>query len=288
MLLSSAWFGHRARRLDEQLRAAAALRFSGIAVLPGADPIAAGRSAAEVGGVEVGAASWDALAPAPSNPAQAPARAWSRESAPAVLEALAALRCTLLILPVGPDQQGDAAARGERLLGRVRAGELLHGDEALEELNLLLQPQSERQLEELAALAHELLRRAPGLRLALAPGPSPAGLLTPARARLLLEDVGATGLGLWHDPADAEARAAAGMPPAGAWLDAFGSRILGVSLHDWARGQALLPPGAGVVDWALLAEYLPRAALRVMHLAPSTPAELLHEARAEVSDRLLR
>jgi sugar phosphate isomerase/epimerase len=236
----------------------------------------------------VGAASWEAFLPAPAPGALANAPAWSRATAAGVLASLARLRCPLLILPVGADQQSDAAARGERLLGRVRAGELLHGDEALEELNLLLEPRAERQLEELAALVHDLLRRAPGLRIALAPGPSPAALLTPARARLLLAELRRPGLGLWHDPADAEARAAAGLPPAGAWLDTFGARVFGVSLHDWSRGQAWLPPGAGAVDWTLLAEYLPRDAERVLHLAPSTPEGLLHEARAWLADRLPR
>jgi hypothetical protein len=279
LFLASSWFGHRARDLSAQIRLAAEFRFAGICLLPGAEPpqgvdlLPADRPSS------IGAASWDGLAPAPL-PGSPSAPLWSRATFNAVRTQLAALRCPLLILPVGVDHQADAPGRGERLLGRIRAGETLRNDEALEELRILEGSAAEDQLETLAALLHECLHHVPNLRIALAPGPSPAALLTPDRMRLLLAEIRHPGLGLWHDTADSETRAASGLPPAGAWLDAFGARILGVTLHDFAAGSDHLPPGAGIVDWPLLAEYLPRSAVRVLRLAPSYPDTLLTEARS--------
>ncbi len=283
MLLSSAWFGHRARDLAAQLRAAAALRFAGVAIPPGAERVEGLGVELPEAPVPLGAASWDAFTPV----AAAAARPWQRDQADGVLAGLRSARCALLIFPVGPDQQADAAQRGERLLGRIRSGERVGGDEALEELRLRLELEAERQLEDCAGILHHLLRGAPGLRIALAPGASPAALLTPERARLLFAEVRHPGLGLWHDTADAETRAAAGLPPAGAWLDGFGERLWGATLHDYARGRGLLPPGAGAVDWQLLAEYLPRGATRVLHLAPSYPEAFLAEARAVLAAKRL-
>jgi len=279
LFLASSWFGHRARDLPAQIRLAAEFRFAGICLLPGAEPpervdlLPADRPSS------IGAVSWDALAPSPP-PGSQPVPVWSRHTFSAVRTQLAALRCSLLILPVGADLQADAPGRGERLLGRIRAGETLRDDEALEELRILEGSAAESQLETLAALLHEFLHHAPDLRVALAPGPSPAALLTPNRMRLLLAEIRHPGLGLWHDSADSETRATSGLPPAGAWLDAFGGRIFGVTLHDFAAGRDHLPPGTGIVDWPLLAEYLPRSALRVLQLAPSYPDTLLTEARS--------
>lgn len=283
MFLASSWFGRRAGDLRGQLRLAPELRFDGVALLPGGGPCdRAELPPAHL--LNVGAAALDGLQP-PADPQQPPRRPWQPEQIPALRAELARLRCPLLIVPAGSDLQTGAHERGERLLGRIRRGEALEGDEALEELRLLDELAAERQVAELAAFLHSLLRGAPGLRVALAPGPSPAALLTPERLRLLLAELRQPGLGLWHDPADAAARALAGLAPPGAWLDAFGGGILGISLHDFAAGRDGLPPGAGTVDWALIADYLPRGAVRVLALSPSYAEEWLAEARSALAAR---
>lgn len=283
MFLASSWFGQRARDLGHQLRLAHALRFEGVALLPGSGPFhSAALPPAPL--LNLGAAAWDALLP-PAEPATAPRRIWQAAQIPAALAEMARLNCQMMILPAGSDLQPGAHERGERLLGRIRRGESLDGDEALEELRLLDDLAAERQLADLAGFLHSLLRGAPGLRVALAPGPSPAALLTPARLRLLLDELRHPGLGLWHDPADAATRAAAGLAAPGEWLDAFGRHLLGVSLHDFAAGRDGLPPGAGTADWALLPDYLPRGALRVLAMAPSYPEEWLAEARSALAAR---
>jgi len=283
MFLASSWFGQRARDLGHQLRLAHSLRFEGVCPLPGAAaPERAALPPAPL--LNVGAAACDALLP-PAEPDAAPRRPWQPAQIPAFLAELARLNCQTAILPCGTDLQPGAHERGERLLGRIRRGESLAGDEALEELRLLDELAAERQLAALAAFLHGLLRGAPGLRVALAPGPSPAALLTPARLRLLLAELRHPGLGLWLDPADSATRAAAGLAAPGDWLDSFGRHIFGVSLHDYAAGRDGLPPGAGTVDWALVADYLPRGALRVLALAPSYPEEWLAEARSALAAR---
>jgi sugar phosphate isomerase/epimerase len=285
MLLSASWFGQRARGLDEQLRIAADRRFEGVALLPGAAPPTEPWPDPErfPPGMRVGAAAWDALID-PARDERGPSWA-GPPRARAAIAALTRLRCPLLIVPAGSESEPGAHERGERLLGRLRAGDAMEGDEALEELGRGSEAAAERQLQELAMTLHTLQRALPGLGLALAPGPSPAGLLTPDRLALLLADLPNPAIGLWHDPADAETRAAFGLPPAGAWLDRFRGRILGVTLCDSAGGGDRLPPGVGTVDWPLLAEYLPRTAVRVLDLAPSYPEEWLAEARTLLADR---
>lgn len=283
MLLASSWFGQRARNLSHQLRLAPELRFDGIALLPGTGLLER-EELPPPHLLKVGAAALDALLPT-ADPQAPPRRLWQPERMPAVCAELVRLACPLLILPVGADLQPEARERGERLLGRLRRGEALAGDEALEELKLLDELAAERQLAELAAFLHESFRQAPGLRIALAPGPSPAALLTPGRLKLLFAELRQPGLGLWFDPPDAAARAAAGLAPPGAWLDGFGRNVFGISLHDFAAGRDGLPPGAGTVDWALIADYLPRTALRVLALAPSYSEEWLAESRSALAAR---
>ncbi len=286
MLLASSWFGHRARDLGLQLRQSALLRFAGVALLPGNEPPPEPWPDSErfPAGTRVGAASWDALLE-PDATLRAVGRAWDPRHARQLVSALLRLRCDTLILPVGTDRQAGAHERGERLLGRLRGGDSLREDEALEELGKGSDLLAERQLEELAVLLHQLRRAVPELRIALAPGASPAALLTPDRLQLLLAELPDPAIGLWHDPADAESRAALRLPPAGAWLDGFRGRILGVTLCDSAGGRDRVPPGAGTVDWTLLAEYLPREAVRVLDLAPSYSEDWLAEARVVLEAR---
>lgn len=289
MDIASGWFGARQPQAALQLRAARELGFDGVALLPGdptlrLDGLEAARREAQAAFT---AASWDGLAAAPRGFAEpgmartAPARFEGALAAiPAVLDTLRALGCRLLILPVGSDETPGARERGERIVARLRAGEPAGpGDEALEELLRAPPGPRERQLESQVRFLRALLCQAPGLRVALAPAPSPAGLLTPGTLALLLEDRALAGVGYWHDPVVAELRRALHLDEPGQWLDRFGRWILGASLHDYAEGRDRLPPGEGQVDWRLVAEYLPRAARRVLALAPSYPVEILRGAR---------
>jgi len=286
MLLATRWFGSRCRELGEQLAEAAAQGFHGVAMLPDTRPSEWDGGASRRGGPEVGAASWDLLVPLPAQ--EPPARCWRLERVPEVLAALHATGCRRLLLPAGEDLDDARRARGRRILGRLQTeGSLQPDDEALATVRAADRLPLERQLEELAALLHGLARRAPQLEVALVAHPSPAGLLDPAGFELLVAALGDAAPRLWFDTGTAEARAAAGLERPGAWLDAWGARIAGAALHDWANGQGQLPPGAGVVDWTLVREYLPRDAIRVLDLAPSYPVGVLSEARAALAAQQL-
>lgn len=278
MHLATRWFGARSRDLDEQFAEAAALGFRGLALLPGSARPSRPWPAADAPARPV-AASWELLAPAPAG--EPPARCWRVEDLSEVVKSAARLGIRLLLLPVGEEADSQRRARGRRMLERVQSeGSVDAADEALEELATARGLAQERELEQLAALLYAAARAAPGLQIALVPHASPAGLLDPQAFRLLVEELGEAAPLLWHDLAVAEERHALGLEEPGAWLDAWGGRIAGVALQDWAGGQGHLPPGAGQVDWPLLREYLPRETLRVLDLAPSYPGAVLSEARA--------
>ncbi|HEX9792674.1 MAG TPA: hypothetical protein VGC54_01700 [Planctomycetota bacterium] len=147
-----------------------------------------------------------------------------------------------------------------------------------------LEPRAaEQALESLARFVHVLGRSLGGFRIALAVEAAPAGLLAPDRLALLFEDPSLRDLQYWHDTAAAEAREVAGLDQAGDWLDRFGRRMAGATLHDFSNDRDGRLPGEGSVDWQLLAEYLPQRAHRVLALAPSYPDEKALEARAALT-----
>lgn len=298
MDLASGWFAGRPRQAAVQLERAAAAGFGGVSLLPGDPPLALEglEPARRKLRMQFPAAALDALlAPEQRTLAAGAAsadpgrqeRAWA--AATGALQQLSALGARILILAGGADEGGGRRERGERVLARLRSGERVRpGDEALEEA-LRAEPMAlERQWESLARFLFRLAREAPGLHIALAPEASPAGLLTPGVLHLLLEDPALAGVGYWHDTAAAEARAELGLDQPGAWLDAFGRRTLGASLHDYAGGRDRLPPGQGKVDWRLLREYLPASARRVLSLAPSYPVGIAVEARTALGALGLR
>ncbi len=287
--LASGWFGARPRLASAQLRLAADLGFPGLALLPGEpslglEGLAQARS--DIGSAFV-AAAWDSL----QDPGDQDASlgissidpsAWRAAEAlvQGALERLLALGARILIVPAGLDRTPGVQERSDRLLGRLRGRQDIgEGDEALEELLVLSSRDRGRQLEALARFLSGLKKAAPGLQLALVPDPSPAGLLDLEALKLLLDDPGLAGLGLWFDTAVAEARAALAHEPPGLWLDSLARHLAGATLQDFSAGCDHLPPGEGQVDWRLVAEYLPRRSVRVLALAPSYPGETALEAR---------
>lgn len=290
LLIASGWFGARPSLASAQLRAAAEMQFPGVGLLPGnpglkLDGLDTARSDTGLG---FDVAAWPVLAAADTpNPATTDSAELQRAvgAIPGALKVLEALGASALILRGGVDSGGGVPARSERLMGRLRSGEVAGpGDEVAEQLaTLAREPERvrhrERQMEGLARFLHALSTRAPRLGLALAAEPSPAGVLDPGSLALLLEDPALAQVGYWHEMGTAEARAQLGLDEPGAWLDRFGPRIRGATLEDFDQGRDALPPGQGRADFRLVAEYLPRQALRVLSLAPSYPGEVVLEAR---------
>ena len=75
----------------------------------------------------------------------------------------------------------------------------------------------------------------------------------------LYEDLSQLRLGYWHDAAVGARRAQLGLEAQGEWLESFASRCRGMSLGDGSHEGLYLPPGAGGVDYGLLASYVPRS-----------------------------
>jgi len=287
--LASGWFGARPRLASAQLRLTADLGFPGLALLPeepalGLEGLAQARS--DTGSAFV-AASWDSLQDGGNQEASQGISStddaeWRAAGAlvPATLERLLALGARILIVPAGLDRTPGVRERSDRLLGRLRGRQDVgEQDEALEELRVLSSRDRERQLDALARFLFSLRKAAPGLQLALAADSSPAGLLDLGAAKLLLAEPALAGIGLWFDTAVAEARAALAHEPPGLWLDSLARHLVGATLQDFSGGCDRLPPGEGEVDWRLVAEYLPRRAVRVLALAPSYSGEAALEAR---------
>jgi len=193
---------------------------------------------------------------------------------------LRALNTGVLILDPGFQQAVGAQERGEKLLrGLEESGSVDPGAEALEPLSSPDEEETERQLEAFARFAYALSQKAPGLKMAIRAEASPAGLLRPKHFNLLRQDAGLEWLGYWHDCGVAQTRAAFGLDQPGEWLDVAGAAVVGATLQDWAEGRDLLLPGEGLVDFQLLAEYLPPSSIRVLSAAPVYPMGSLPAAR---------
>lgn len=74
----------------------------------------------------------------------------------------------------------------------------------------------------------------------------------------IYEDLAHQQLFYWHDAALCARRAQVGLEDQGEWLEAFANRCRGMTLGDGGPDGVYLPPGAGGVDYGLLASYVPR------------------------------
>lgn len=83
-------------------------------------------------------------------------------------------------------------------------------------------------------------------------------------------------LGYWHDTGHAAMREAMGLADSLDWLRRFGSRTVGVHLHDVVRRERLIdhfPPGLGFVDFEAVRELTPARAVPVMEVSGDFLAE---------------
>jgi len=69
-------------------------------------------------------------------------------------------------------------------------------------------------------------------------------------------------VGYWHDVGHAQTLQHLGLIRHEEWLRRFGSRIIGVHLHDIVGIQDHYAAGLGQMDWDMVARYLPTDALR--------------------------
>jgi sugar phosphate isomerase/epimerase len=74
-------------------------------------------------------------------------------------------------------------------------------------------------------------------------------------------------IGYWHDLGHAEVQDRLGFCSHNEWLSRFGSRMIGVHLHDVRGIDDHYAPGIGDLDWDLVARNIPKDAIRVCELA---------------------
>ncbi|MEM7202699.1 MAG: hypothetical protein AAF628_20700 [Planctomycetota bacterium] len=204
---------------------------------------------------------------------------------------ITAVRAASVLEPPRPEWGSLASARSadqgtamQRLTGAVRLAEALGCPRVLIEPGWVAPP-GERGVEDLAdpnagwtpdRAAAQLARRNvgrdagldrvcralfkaaksfPGIEFCLIPGRSVLSLGDPDGLSAIFEDLPRQGLRYWHDASLAALRADLLQTPQGEWLERFSNLMVGMTLADSGGGSAYLPPGAGGVDYPLLASY---------------------------------
>lgn len=84
-------------------------------------------------------------------------------------------------------------------------------------------------------------------------------------------------LGFVYDVGHAQFQDRLGFCPYQAWLDGFGSRIIGVHIHDAHGVHDHLAPGMGEVDFKKIALYLPPDAFRTLEVKSSNTPEQIRK-----------
>lgn len=141
----------------------------------------------------------------------------------------------------------------------------------------------ERALDAVCRFLWEVTRTFEDVEICLTPSRSVFGLGEPDALAAIFEDLGSKRLRYWHDTAIAARREELLETEQGAWLERFASRLAGYTVGDTADGLLYLPPGAGPVDYPLLASYLRRTGRpqpAVLELDPSVDANELPGAHA--------
>ena len=122
--------------------------------------------------------------------------------------------------------------------------------------------------ENLCRSLHRLMSDFPDVKFAVEPGFAIDDLLSYVVMGWVLSDLAPKGLGYWHDMGRIQWRVRAGLPGQGEWLDSYVPHLIGIHLQDAGEDEIEMPPGRGEIDFKLIGEYLPKAALRVLEIDP--------------------
>jgi len=134
-------------------------------------------------------------------------------------------------------------------------------------------------LEALLRDLFDLTRREREVRLCLKPSERIVGVPDLEEAEVIFGELRAANLLYWHDAGRATLAARLGLPGPESWLDRFGRRAAGASLHDTAGAEVGLPPGAGVTDFRMIREMLPPSAVFTVDPDPRFSADDVTDAR---------
>ena len=125
----------------------------------------------------------------------------------------------------------------------------------------------------------ELVREFEDVMFCLTPTRHVLGLGTPEGLQAIFDDLSRFRIGYWHDTCIAARRNLRLGEEQGSWLEPFAARMAGITLSDAETGHLYLPPGAGSVDFPLVANYIARTAgfgneppTKVIELDPAVDA----------------
>ncbi len=84
----------------------------------------------------------------------------------------------------------------------------------------------------------------------------------------------------WHDTGHAQLMEDLGFIEHKKFLDAYGSRMLGIHLHDIIKASDHQPPGIGEIDFTFLKPYLNSRTIKIMEVHHPADAEAIRQAKA--------
>jgi hypothetical protein len=129
----------------------------------------------------------------------------------------------------------------------------------------------------------QLIRSFPDIDFCLTQSRSLRGVADVPALQDICEDLSHLRLSYWHDAALCARREQLGLERQGEWLERFANRCRGMSLGDGSPDGLYLPPGAGAVDYGMLATFLPRSGApmaTVVELDPAIPPSELPGIRS--------
>ena len=85
-------------------------------------------------------------------------------------------------------------------------------------------------------------------------------------AGVMLSETSPEVVGYWHDTGHAATHELLGYATHEEWLSRYSHRLIGIHLHDMNVERDHQCPGAGELDWNMIASYLPASAIRVCEL----------------------
>ena len=94
---------------------------------------------------------------------------------------------------------------------------------------------------------------------------------------MVLEEFAGGPIGYWHDTGHAAVAEALGAIRQKELLERYGSRMIGIHLHDAQGVDDHLPPGRGGVDFEMVGEFLREGVLKVMEIHPPATGEEIVE-----------
>jgi sugar phosphate isomerase/epimerase len=186
------------------------------------------------------------------------------------------LHCQTVVLDGGAAEGPSIDARVQHALGVVDRGE--PAAELLEEIRMLVSKNRERHLERLARSLHAVVHGHPEMVFALLPAARPHELLDASALLDVLADVKSDRLRVWFDAGASRAGERLGCEPSVRLLSQIAPRIAGLFLHDVHGLREHLPPGQGDVDWKLVKDHAPRAAIRALDLEVGSGAVAVRES----------